>query len=195
MADRNTHFNPYTLNNVWNKPAIYIRCFETLLGPMVAAVTDHGLVLLEFGPLANIQNELDQLSKQTGFQLIEGDHPILLQTQKELFDYFSGQLKQFSIPLIPQGNEFAQSVWQTLLEIPYGTTWTYKQQADFMSNPLAIRAIAAANGRNPIAVIVPCHRVIGSNGSLTGYAGGLDKKRWLLQLEKNNSPVAPGSLF
>jgi len=165
------------------------------LGPMVAACTSRGLTLLEFGNLEQIEKDLKQLCSQTTMMWRLENHPILQQTAKELEAYFAGSLKRFSVPLDPQGNDFAQSVWQILLEIPYGTTWSYKQQADIMNNPLAIRAIASANGRNPVAIIIPCHRVIGTNGQLTGYAGGLEKKKWLLQFELANSPVQPGALF
>ncbi len=83
------------------------------------------------------------------------------------------------------GTEFQQQCWQALVHIPYGETWTYGQQAKFLQKPKAARAVGAANGRNPLAVVVPCHRVIGNNGTLTGYAGGLDKKRWLLEFENS----------
>ncbi|UAY56617.1 methylated-DNA--[protein]-cysteine S-methyltransferase [Arachidicoccus terrestris] len=175
--------------------SINVRVLNTPLGCMVAAASNTGLILLEFGSLAQIRKDLNKLATQTDREWAVADHPILQQTASELQAYFSGNLKRFTIPLDPYGNTFAQSVWQTLLRIPYGETWTYKKQAEMMKNPLAIRAIAATNGRNPIAIIIPCHRVIGSNGSLTGYAGGLEKKKWLLQLERSNSPVPSGSLF
>ena len=168
---------------------------------MVAAVTAKGLALLEFGSLQTLEKDLNVLAGKAGsaWEILgaAGENPLLLQTQTELEGYFSGHLKKFTVPLdlTPSGNDFALAVWQSLLCIPYGETWTYKGQADFMCNPLAIRAIAATNGRNPIAIIVPCHRVIGSNGQLTGYAGGIEKKRWLLQLEQDNSPARPGLLF
>jgi O-6-methylguanine DNA methyltransferase len=174
---------------------------DTPLGTMVAAATDKGLAMLEFGSLEQLKKDVDHVAKalQTDWVMQQHSihHRVLLQTIRELEAYFAGSLKIFTVPLdlSALGNEFARSVWQTLLQIPYGVTWTYKQQAEIMNNPLAIRAIASANGRNPIAVIVPCHRVIGSNGSLTGYAGGVEKKRWLLLMERNNSPVQAGKLF
>ncbi|MEB0249639.1 MULTISPECIES: methylated-DNA--[protein]-cysteine S-methyltransferase [unclassified Mucilaginibacter] len=109
--------------------------------------------------------------------------PILLETIKQLDEYFAGDRKGFDLPLNQPGSDFQQTVWQELLNIPYGTTITYNQQSHKMKNPLAIRAIAAANGKNDLWVVVPCHRVIGSNGSLTGYAGGLWRKQWLLEHE------------
>ena len=101
----------------------------------------------------------------------------------ELGEYFDGNRKAFDVPLDPQGTEFQQQVWQALLEIPYGQMASYAEVASAINKPKAVRAVGAANGRNPISILVPCHRVIGSNGSLTGYAGGLPRKQWLLQLE------------
>lgn len=97
--------------------------------------------------------------------------------------YFSGNLEQFDLPLKPYGTEFQQNVWKALIEIPYGSTRSYKEQTAVLGDPLAIRAVATANGANPIAIVIPCHRVLGSNGSLTGYAGGLWRKEYLLEME------------
>lgn len=108
---------------------------------------------------------------------------VLNEAIKQLDEYFAGTRKEFDLPLKQPGSDFQQEVWQELLRIPYGTTITYGQQSKKMQNPLAIRAIAAANGRNHLWIIVPCHRVIGSNGSLTGYAGGIWRKKWLLEHE------------
>lgn len=111
------------------------------------------------------------------------DSPVLLEAAKQLGEYFNGSRRSFSLPINQSGSAFQQIVWDELVKIPYGSTITYGQQAHQMKNPLAIRAIAAANGRNNLWVIVPCHRVIGSNGNLTGYAGGLWRKQWLLEHE------------
>ena len=105
----------------------------------------------------------------------------------QLEDYFAGGRRDFDIPLAPAGTEFQQRVWEALGEIPYGETWSYLQLATRIGNPKACRAVGLANGRNPIAVIVPCHRVIGANGSLTGYGGGMDRKRVLLDLERRTA--------
>lgn len=109
---------------------------------------------------------------------------LLSNTVGQLNEYFAGTRKKFSIPLDMRGTEFQKRVWNALLEIPYGETWSYKQLAEFINNPKAVRAVGGANHNNPIMIIVPCHRVIGSNGSLTGYAGGLDMKEHLLNLER-----------
>lgn len=108
---------------------------------------------------------------------------VLKETIKQLDEYFAGTRKVFDLPIKQQGTDFQQQVWQQLLQINYGSTITYAQQSNQMNSPLAIRAIAAANGKNNLWVVVPCHRVIGSDGSLTGYAGGLWRKKWLLEHE------------
>lgn len=113
------------------------------------------------------------------------NHPVLIKTENQIKEYFNNQRKVFDIPLQANGTAFQTSVWQVLLEIPYGTTWTYKQIAAKIDRPLSVRAVGAAIGRNPISIIIPCHRVIASNGELTGFAGGIDKKKILLHLEKN----------
>jgi len=106
----------------------------------------------------------------------------------QLQDYFSGQRKGFDLPLNPAGTAFQQSVWQALLTVPYGRTASYGEIAAAIGNAKASRAVGLANGRNPIAIVVPCHRIIGRNGSLTGYGGGLDRKRWLLTHERGARP-------
>lgn len=110
----------------------------------------------------------------------------------QLNEYFEGQRENFNLQLNPQGTPFQQSVWKELLKIPYGKTISYLELSKILGDAKAIRAVAAANGKNPLWIIVPCHRVIGSDGSLTGYAGGLHRKKWLLEHE---SPVKQKSLF
>jgi methylated-DNA-[protein]-cysteine S-methyltransferase len=122
-----------------------------------------------------------------------GTDDLLTEARKELAAYFEGRLRQFRLPLAPNGTEFQRRVWNVLTTIPYGTTVSYADVARRVSNTAAVRAVGAANGRNPIPIIVPCHRVIGSDGSLTGFGGGLDRKRWLLHHEKA-LPVSQGEL-
>lgn len=112
--------------------------------------------------------------------------PLIARCKAELGEYFAGQRKDFDLPLCPKGTDFQQRVWAALREIPYGETRTYGEIAAAVGNPKAARAVGMANNRNPIAVIVPCHRVVGSGGKLVGYAGGLDKKEFLLELERVN---------
>lgn len=111
------------------------------------------------------------------------NHPLLVETERQLSAYFAGTLARFDIPLDFRGTDFQRSVWQALLTIPFGETRSYAAIARHIGRPAAVRAVGAANGRNPISIIAPCHRVIGSNGALTGFAGGLDAKDYLLRLE------------
>jgi methylated-DNA-[protein]-cysteine S-methyltransferase len=113
-------------------------------------------------------------------------HPVLVETERQLSEYFSGKRKTFSIALDMRGTRFQKEVWEALLAIPFGETRSYGQLAKQLGNPQATRAVGAANGRNPLSIIVPCHRVIGSSGKLTGFAGGLDVKAHLLSLEKRS---------
>ena len=114
------------------------------------------------------------------------DTPLLQQAVRELSEYFSGQRKAFTVPLAPKGTPFQQKCWQALLQIPYGQTRTYGQQAAMIGNPKACRAVGMGNNRNPLPIFIPCHRVVGANGALTGYAGGLNIKEKLLQIERMN---------
>ncbi len=119
-------------------------------------------------------------------ELIEQTHhPILLATQKQLSEYFAGKRQQFDLPLDFEGTEFQQKVWQALLTIPFGETRSYRDIAEQVGNVKAVRAVGAANGKNPISIIAPCHRVVGTNGKLVGFAGGLDNKEILLKLESS----------
>ena len=109
--------------------------------------------------------------------------PVLTKTALQLQQYFAKERTAFDVPLDLQGTDFQQAPWQALARIPYGNTWTYKQQAEHLGRPRAVRAIGAANGKNPVSIVLPCHRVIGMNGALTGFAGGLEAKKYLLLLE------------
>lgn len=113
-------------------------------------------------------------------------HPVLCETARQLEGYFAGELKRFSVPLDFRGTPFQKRVWHALLTIPYGETRSYRDIATQLGNPKAVRAVGAANGRNPISIIAPCHRVIGASGTLTGFAGGLKAKAYLLDLESAN---------
>jgi methylated-DNA-[protein]-cysteine S-methyltransferase len=114
----------------------------------------------------------------------DADHPVVVATIAQLTEYFDGEREEFDLPLDPIGTDFQQSAWKALRTIPYGTTVSYGEQAARMGDRRKARAVGAANGRNPISIVVPCHRVVGSNGSLTGYAGGIDTKAWLLDHER-----------
>ncbi|HEY1098105.1 MAG TPA: methylated-DNA--[protein]-cysteine S-methyltransferase [Myxococcota bacterium] len=116
-------------------------------------------------------------------------HPILALTVAQLRDYFAGERTTFSLPLAPRGTDFQRAVWTALTTIPFGETRSYLQLATQLGNPAATRAVGAANGRNPISIVVPCHRVVGADGSLTGFAGGIEAKAWLLRREGHVVPT------
>lgn len=138
------------------------------LGPIVVRSDGHNITAIEFSSA-----RLDA----------SAECEVLTKAVTQLERYFSGDLKQFDLPLRPQGTEFQRQVWQALQAVPHGRTASYATIAKAIDNPKGVRAVGMANSRNPIAIVVPCHRIIGANGSLTGYAGGLDKKAWLLQHE------------
>lgn len=156
---------------------------ETPLGTMLACATSKGICLLEFSDRRMLETELVYLSKRLNATILQGSNPHFELLEKELTAYFEGKLKTFTTPTDLIGSPFQLEVWNQLLTIPFGKTRSYKEQADALGKPLAIRAVANANGLNKISIIVPCHRVIGSDGSLTGYGGGLWRKEKLLQLE------------
>ena len=151
----------------------YYYYYNSLLGPIGIAETDGKLTHLYFSYEGFPEEE--HIRKET---------PILAQAGKQLAEYFAGTRREFDLPLSPKGTEFQQRVWKALLEIPYGETRSYQETAIAAGNGKACRAVGMANNRNPISIIIPCHRVIGANGDLVGYGGGLDKKIWLLALEK-----------
>ncbi|TMA65514.1 MAG: methylated-DNA--[protein]-cysteine S-methyltransferase [Deltaproteobacteria bacterium] len=119
-------------------------------------------------------------------------HPILLETERQLAEYFSGERIQFDLPLQPDGSEFQKKVWQALREIPFGQTRSYLDLAKALGSSKAARAVGAANGKNPLSIIVPCHRVVGADGSLTGFAGGVETKAALLALENRSTEAMNG---
>jgi len=152
-------------------------------GECVLLASDAGLFWLGT-PGASLDNGLNWAKKRGhNEQAMHATHPILQQAKQELYRYFAGEKITFSTPLDLQGTPFQVAVWRELCNIPYGETRSYGELALTIGRPNAPRAVGAANGANPIAIIVPCHRVIGSSGTLTGYGGGLPTKSWLLQLE------------
>jgi len=160
---------------------------DTPLGGMVAGATDDGVCLLEFCDRRILPREYRDLERLLKTTMKEGDNAHLADLREQLSEYFAGVRKEFGIHLVTPGTDFQKSVWMELLKIPYGTTRSYQVQAEALSRPDSVRAVANANGMNRISVIIPCHRVIGSDGSLTGYGGGLRRKKWLLDHEKRYS--------
>lgn len=163
---------------------IYMTRIQTPIGQMFAGATDQGVCLLEFTNRRMLETELDELRKLLNAHTLYGANPHLKLLEKELVEYFNGTRKEFTVPLVTPGTEFQQKVWNILRTIPYGSTRSYKGQADLLGNPQAVRAVGRANGENRIAIVIPCHRVIGENGKLVGYGGGLWRKQFLLDLEQ-----------
>jgi AraC family transcriptional regulator of adaptative response/methylated-DNA-[protein]-cysteine methyltransferase len=157
--------------------------FETPIGGMVTICCDDGVRLLEFLERRGLETELQHLGKRVGCTILSGENDVTWQVERELREYFEGTRREFTVPLQPAGTPFQRSVWDVLRGIPYGTTRSYADQARAVGQPSAVRAVARANGDNPIAIVIPCHRVIGADGKLTGYGGGLWRKQYLLDLE------------
>jgi methylated-DNA-[protein]-cysteine S-methyltransferase len=153
---------------------------------MDSPVGEIRLVAGDRGLLAILWENDDPLRVRIGPMTANNTHPVLLETRIQLEEYFAGRRKSFSVKLDFTGTEFQKSVWNALLTIPYGETRSYAQIATQIGRPKAVRAVGAANGKNPISIIAPCHRVIGSNGKLTGFAGGLEAKTRLLEIEGHN---------
>lgn len=158
-ADNMTHFTHY----------------HSPLGDMTLQANEHGLLGAWFDTQTTQPNALGQAAP---------NHPILLEAISQLESYFAGTRSTFTLPIAATGTAFQQTVWRALCTIPYGQTWSYQQLAHAIGNPKAVRAVGLANGKNPISIIVPCHRVIGKSGKMTGYAGGLERKVKLLALEQ-----------
>ena len=157
---------------------------ETPLGAMMAVADEEALFFLEFEDQKGIDNAFGHLSQEVGATISPGMTSVHHTLKKELDSYFKGMLKEFKTPLHIMGSPFQRGVWEELQRIPFGETRSYAELAKAIGRPTAFRAVAQANGANRLALIVPCHRVVYSNGSLGGYAGGVNKKKWLLSHEK-----------
>ena len=168
---------------------INIMRFTTPLGPMTACATEKGIYLLEFSDRKNLNDELEYLKKTLHAKIIFGQNQYLDMLKEQIDEYFSGTRKIFDLPLHTPGTDFQNLVWKKLIDIPYGEHRSYKDQALAINKPKAVRAVGKANGSNRIAIIIPCHRIIGESGKLTGYAGGLWRKQWLLDFERKNSSL------
>ena len=154
----------------------YVQSLQTPVGEIFIVAHETALIATSF-------KDNWKKTKRAFDALEEKETPLLKRAKKQLHEYFSGNRKEFDLPYELMGTEFQKNVWKTLTTIPYGVTRTYKYQAEIIKSPKAVRAVGRANGLNPLCVILPCHRVIGSNGTLTGYAGGLPIKQFLLGLE------------
>ena len=157
--------------------------FATPLGPMYAGASATGLCFLEFVDRKMIETQIEQLQKQMKARFVNGKNKLLDQVEQELNEYFAGERHDFEIALDICGTDFQKQAWDALLKIPYGETRSYQQQADGIGKPTAVRAIASANAKNHIAIVIPCHRVIAKDGGLAGFGGGIWRKKYLLDLE------------
>lgn len=150
----------------------FIRIIDTPIGKMIASANEKAIVSLDF---------TDATEESTS-----SENPLLIRLETELHEYFEGKRRTFTLPLSPAGTMFQKGIWKTLCTIPYGETISYAAEAKIFGNPKAIRAVANANGRNPIAILIPCHRVIATGGRIGGYTGGVWRKEFLLGLEKES---------
>ena len=171
--------------------ALISHTYPTPLGELVALFSSQGLCLLEFGvDTKGLSREWCDVERHAGGAAEPGADARTRALGEQITAYFKGRLTHFDVTLDLVGTPFQQQVWQALLKIPYGETRSYGAQAHSIGRPTAVRAVAAANGANKVSIVVPCHRVIGSDGSLTGYGGGLPRKTWLLALERGERDLA-----
>lgn len=160
---------------------------ETPLGPMAAYATSDALVMFEFADEEREAWSKERLLGAVSARIYTGRTDIHDLVEREIGEYFSGSLRQFSVPLRPVGTDFQLRVWNLLLDIPYGETRTYGELAQQIGDPNTVRAVGMANGANRLAILIPCHRVIGADGSLTGYGGGVWRKQRLLEIEQGQA--------
>jgi AraC family transcriptional regulator of adaptative response/methylated-DNA-[protein]-cysteine methyltransferase len=174
----------FTPNSSKNKNIVQVTRILTPLGPMLAGATDQGICLLEFVDRKMIETQLNKIRKIFKAELIPGKSKYFEKLNIQITEYFAGKRTSFDIALAIDGTEFQMKAWKALLKIPYGKTVSYEHQAKVVGNQKAVRAVAKANGDNRISIIIPCHRVIGKDGSLTGYGGGIWRKQYLLDMEQ-----------
>lgn len=174
-------------NKTITQAIIHTTLVQTPLGEMFAASTAKGICLLSFYDKFHIDAQLKNLKDRFNAQVIAANNDFFIQLQQELNEYFQGTRKCFTLPLQLLGTTFQIECWKALLTIEYGHPISYKQEAKLINRPKAYRAVANANSQNMIEILVPCHRVIQENGQLGGYSGGIERKKFLLDLEKSNS--------
>jgi AraC family transcriptional regulator, regulatory protein of adaptative response / methylated-DNA-[protein]-cysteine methyltransferase len=158
--------------------------FETPLGPMLAAASDQAVCQLEFAERRGLERSYAEMKRRFKLPVVPGNNAVLRQLRQELQEYFAGQRREFTVPITLRGTKFQERVWRVLRRIPFGTTECYEAMAQQIGSPTAVRAVARANGTNRLYLLVPCHRVVAKNGSLSGYGGGVWRKRRLLELER-----------
>ena len=165
--------------------SLYLTKVNSPVGLLVLGCTDKGVSLVDYFSYEKVSKSLSEMLKRRPLKMEFKKTLLLEKLQDQLENYFLKELKTFNLPLDPIGSDFQKKVWNILGQIPFGETLSYSEQAKIFGNEKALRAVASANGKNKISILLPCHRVIGKNGSLTGYAGGLDKKSWLLRHERD----------
>ncbi len=161
----------------------YVAEIETPIGTMVATASETHLLLLEFSHRRMLDTQLERVRRALDCEFERGESPVFDRVRAQLGEYFAGERREFEVPMLVPGTSFQMRVWSELRKIPPGTTTTYGRLAEAIGQPTAVRAVARANGDNRVAILIPCHRVIGSDGQLVGYGGGLWRKRKLLELE------------
>ena len=161
---------------------------STPLGPVRLMVADEGLCLLRFADAAEPGSDRDVLSMATGKRVTEGGHPLLARVREQLEEYFAGRRRAFDLPLLLPGTDFERRVWDVLRQIPFGSTRSYAWVAARAGCPGGARAAGGANGRNRVAIVVPCHRVVPADGGTGGFSAGAWRKQWLLELEATGRP-------
>jgi AraC family transcriptional regulator of adaptative response/methylated-DNA-[protein]-cysteine methyltransferase len=165
---------------------INIKKINSPVGFLNIAATEEGICLLDFADKPTAGKRMEFFAKMPNASISQDSNLHIHELETQLQEYFEGKRKQFTVKLFILGTPFQKKVWAALQEIPYGSTYSYKEQSIAIGMSKAVRAVACANGANPISIVVPCHRVIGSNGQLTGYGGGLWRKKFLLELENAN---------
>ena len=166
---------------------LYARWIDTPLGAMIALGGEDGIHLLEFVDRRGLENDILKIRKRAECFIVPGNNPHLDQIGEEVEKYFSGSAMRFTVPVVTAGSSFEQAVWKLLQTIPPGRTWSYAQLAQKLGKPGASRAVGRANGRNCLAIVIPCHRVIRADGELCGYGGGIWRKKWLLEYERQTT--------
>ncbi|MCL0066782.1 methylated-DNA--[protein]-cysteine S-methyltransferase [Thermodesulfovibrionales bacterium] len=169
---------------------INIQYYKTKIGELILGSFDGKLCLLDFRYRKMRTTVDNRIKKGLDAEFVEQDSEFLAKIRKQLNEYLNGGRKEFKIPLLMVGSDFQKSVWKALMKVPYGKTSTYLNLAKAINNEKAVRVVANANGANSIGLIIPCHRIIGSDGELAGYSGGLSVKKQLLKLEQNNTVLS-----
>jgi methylated-DNA-[protein]-cysteine S-methyltransferase len=174
---------------------INVQYYKTKIGELILGSYNGKLCLLDFRYRKMRKTVDDRIKKGLNANFVEHDDEILEKTREQLDEYLNGDRKEFDIPVLMVGTDFQKSVWDALVKVPYGTTSTYLQLAKYINNEKAVRAVASANRANSISIIIPCHRIIGSDGELIGYGGGLPVKKRLLKLEQNNNVLSDNEKY